>query len=181
MLDRTPAKKTQQNSVFDTVVELARSGVELARDRGWICIVERSDRSEATYLHVERDAGWFGYRIASHEPFYPCSATYEQILVPRIVNEESLNHYTVFLSESMSRAGKVVADPSEVQSAIAAAELRHADAVLTEDSNRSSWRWCADERVWVSRLSAHGCSRIRHRLNFLAQWCYDEQQRDRHD
>jgi hypothetical protein len=129
--------------------------VEELQQLQWQHVVESSDRSEAKYLYVRRDHAWFGYRIACHEPFHVCSKDYFQMLVPWRTWSNVLGHAQRFFARALRQADSVVADPSEVVAFI----------------NRV-------EATTGSRVSSRDACLIRHRLNGIARWTYDEQRRD---
>ena len=138
---------------------LAGVAVEAARQAGWECHCEQSDRSEATYIKVRRGEFWFGVRIACHEPWYACSADYLQILVPLWV--ESIEHLAdaeFRLCEAVRVGGLVIADPAEVDLA-----LHHAQITIRASSPGAV-------------LSGATQSAVRTRLNFRARWTFDEMQ-----
>ena len=144
---------------IESVPWLAGIAVEAARQAGWECLCEQSDRSEATYIKIRRGEIWFGVRIACHEPWYACSADYLQILVPPWVESiEQLAHAELRLCDAVRHGGLVIADPAEVEFALHQA--------LTTIRGRSP------EAV----LSGATQSAVRTRLNFRARWTFDEMQ-----
>jgi hypothetical protein len=116
-------------------------------------LVEESDRSEAKYLYVRREYAWFGYRIACHEPFHVCSEDYFQILVPWRTVRNVLEHAQKYFARALREGGTVVADPAEVHTFIQGIEAER-----------------------CRRLSSRDKCAIRHRLNHIARWTFDERQ-----
>ena len=144
---------------IESVPYLTGIAIEEARQAGWECHCEQSDRSEATYIKVRRGEFWFGVRIACHEPWYACSADYLQILVPPWVESiEQLAHAALRLCDAVTQGGLVIADPAEVDFA-----LLQALAMIRERSPGAV-------------LSGAMQSAVRTRLNFRARWTFDEMQ-----
>lgn len=147
--------------MIDAVNYLRDAAVEETARLGWEFDVDQSDRSEAVYVKVKRGEFWFGTRIASHEPFYECSADYQQVLVPRWVDDVTvLAEAERRLIEAVRDGGRVIADPQEISAAL-----------------RQAW---GEPRGRLSGLPLSGReqSLIRHRLNFRARWIYDETAHD---
>ena len=136
----------------DNDLEAIRSLLEFAAcqlvDMGCEYVVESSDRSESRYLYVRRGDTWFGFRLACHIPVYPCSADYQQILIPRYPSKDVLAQCQRFFGRALQEAGNVVADPDEVLEEIALAEE-------------------------TATVTADRASAIRHRLNYRARWVFD--------
>lgn len=179
------------------VVDACRAGHEYR--------IERSSRSEATYIKVCRGGTWYGLRIASHLPYYRSSADYEQVLVPRAVESAAeLADAAAAVAAGVTTGGRVVADPSEVDEALFAAWRRLRHDVTAETSPGVRWTWDEDRLRWLPSppadrraasaegrasneeaprdpprpsLSPREESAIRHRLNLRAAWAHDEQQR----
>lgn len=176
--------------VNSAILALLDLGIAESHRLGYRCEYESSDRSEAKYLYVCRSNTWFGYRIASHPPVYRCSADYQQILLPEFAAGETLRRSKQFLTQAIETGGRVVANPSDVWSAIRQAEIELADGVMLRDEQGGAWRWSAELRDWTridsgdesikpstaprARLNAQGQCLIRHQLNFRAAWIYDE-------
>ncbi len=179
----------------DSAIEqLLALGQSEAERFGFSFVVERSDRSEARYLYVRRHQTWFGYRIAGHEPFYNCSADYQQILLPEYATGDVLRRSLQYLKAAIRSGGNVVADPAEVCEFIDHAARQQVHNTTVTNSDGSQWCWNADDGNWVGlsehadgaepptftprgRLSARAQCSIRHRLNFMARWTYDESTR----
>lgn len=123
-------------------------------------VVERSVSSEAVYLKAQRGGYWYGIRIAAHRPAHLSSADCGQILVDRTttLSDELL----ATLREAIASGGNIVADPAEVREEILKAHLRR-----------------PGEAGFRPLPSAAEISALRHRLNLRAQWCHDEETRDR--
>ncbi len=135
---------------------------EQAQRRQLELVVERSDRSESVYLHVRRAETWFGVRIACHLPVYPCSADYQQLIVPAVLDENCRRQAEAYVGHLVRRGGHAVADPEEVAEAIEQARLERL-ASLDPALSRP-----------FRELPAREQCAIRHRLNFRARWTYDE-------
>ena len=164
--------------------------------------IEHSDRSEAVYVKVHRDGFWWGLRIAAHVPHYPCSADYEQVLVPPAINSVAeVAEQEQALIAAMRAGGMVIADPLEVDEAMFQAWRQKRDGVWQRGPRRTRWRWDESCGCWVLsrvgdreatieeredfagdipqlpplvRLTPREQSAIRHRLNHRARWIYDE-------
>ena len=185
---------------MDAIEYLTSVAVVEACRSGWPYRVERSDRSEAVYVKVLRDGHWRGLRIASHTPFYRCSADYEQVLVPRLVEGvTALADAEAAVVAAVRAGGTVVADPEEVHEALFRAwrDLRH--GVEREGAGGTRWRWDETSLRWKSVSGLHNPGRdgdeadlaptdpprqvlrpgaesdVRHRLNVRAVWAFDEQ------
>lgn len=149
--------RTNFSLAVAAVDDLVENGLLRARQHGYRAIIELSDRSESAYLHIRRGTTWYGFRVACHEPFYPCSADYMQMIVPRNVADDDLNHYRAYFQRAITHGGKVVADPSEVEAMIA----------METDRRQVTSK--------ARRLSALACCEIRHRLNRIAHWTWELQ------
>jgi hypothetical protein len=123
------------------VVEACRSGFEYR--------VESSSRSEAVYIKIRRGASWYGLRLASHEPYYRCSADYEQFLVPpTVVHVAELANLEARLIQAVRAGGCVVADPIEVDEALFAAWRSLRDGATIETPPGVHWRWDEASLRW---------------------------------
>ncbi|MEM9355734.1 MAG: hypothetical protein AAGB04_05945 [Pseudomonadota bacterium] len=151
-------------------------------------VIEHSDRSEAAYLHVQRGKTWFGYRIACHLPVYPCSADYQQIIVPRDADADVFANSVEFLRLAVRSHGQIVASPAEVSGFIKRVEVER-DKNLTSTTQaavkinkrrngRRPYHRPRGSRRIQSKKSTAGLShlekcQIRHRLNLIARWTYE--------
>jgi len=149
--------RTNSSLAVAGVDDLVENGLIKARQPGFRSVVEVSDRSESAYLHIRRGTTWYGFRVACHEPFYPCAADYMQMIIPRNVTALDLDHYRAYFRQSITHGGKVVADPAEVE------------AMIAMETDR---RQLASK---AHRLSALARCEIRHRLNRIAHWTWELQ------
>ena len=176
---------------LDAIMQLVAVARRLLAKRGLEHIVEYSDRSEAVYLHVLRDHHWYGVRIANHQPAYACSLDYQQLILQSLPYPHQLERAAEQLRNTIYSGGAIVADPREVQQLIDFTRLRKADGYETADSDGVQWRWNGQTRQWEtlaedfvdltppgfqprSPLSHLECSDLRHRLNLIARWTFDE-------
>jgi hypothetical protein len=128
---------------LDTLLSAANSE---ARTRGFETVLERSDRSEARYLHVRRDRNWFGIRIATHIPFYSCSRDYAQIITSPAPHSSEQRFFARLIRERVAQGGKVVANPT----------LIHEYFGMSSQTFRS--------------LDNRRQAQLRHRANRIAAW-----------
>lgn len=181
-------------TVSESVEHLVRVAVRRAEQLGLRLVLEKSDLSEARYLHLLRQATWFGFRIACHLPHYDCSADYHQVIVPFDSEPNLLQRTEAYLQEALRQGGQVVADPAEVTVEIEAEEYRRVDGFLASDGEGNRWRWIASSARWIPeaslhrsrstgpaftpvvKLSSHQRCAIRHRLNHRAKWTFEERQ-----
>lgn len=112
------------------------------------CIVEHSDRSEATYLHVQRNHVWYGIRIACHAPRHACSKDYQQIIIPHAPDHATFTVARATTMRAVEQGGLVVADPRDVRAAIDRLEYERADGTMVCGSSGQWWRWCFAEVTW---------------------------------
>ena len=170
------------------LVECARCEAEQIKYK---LVIEFSDRSEAAYLHLERNSTCFGYRLACHLPVYPCSTDYQQILVPWDAPATIHNHSARFLKRAMQIGGHVVANPAEVSECIKRIENQRLNEVRTNqevlegrepytsnDVTKASFSkthaFPRDIELKDNRLTHLERSSIRHRLNLIARWTFEE-------
>lgn len=113
---------------------------------GYELVLERSDRSEARYLHVCRQGTWFGIRIATHLPVYACSRDYSQIITSRVPLSDERAYYVRLMREKVRDGGRIVANPQCVAS--------YLDLTPAE----------------FEQLSARRKADLRHRANHIARW-----------
>lgn len=110
-------------SIIAAACRLAAACERFTKELGHNVVLEKSDRSEAHYLHVERAGTWFGFRIACHPPVYACSKDYKQLLLDPEPSEfgehsnEMLEHDRLFrcIAPLLIDGGAPVADPAEVE------------------------------------------------------------------
>jgi hypothetical protein len=169
---------------------------------GYELVIEASDRSESVYLHVRRHAVWHGFRVACHEPAYACSADYFQMIVPDCAPDcvvvdggvDLLRQSAIdYLAWAIVNVDCVVADPSEVAAAIAAAcveareraaELRQPGRVAPQATNVANSILGRRGRPWRKRRASRPVGReaiargVRHQLNQRAKWTFDCERRD---
>ncbi|MEM9354701.1 MAG: hypothetical protein AAGB04_00680 [Pseudomonadota bacterium] len=183
--DRSPEHRIDPVTQLLAVarLEIGRCNVE--------SVVEYSDRSEAVYVHVQRAEHWYGIRIACHQAVYACSLDYQQIVLPSDSNQLHIEKAAPRLTKAIRDGNAIVANPAEVRELIEYTRQRQAHGWKTVDSNGTRWRWNGLMRSWQPEqldsfsasppkfqprapLSHLECSSLRHRLNLIAKWSFDE-------
>lgn len=189
--DSTEIPEIPSSQGHDAIMQLVAVARRFLAECDLQHVVEYSDRSEAVYLHVLRDHHWYGVRMAHHQPAYACSLDYQQLILQPLPYPHQLERASEHLRDTIYAGGAIVADPREVQQLIEFTRLRKADGYETEDSEGVQWRWNGQTRQWEtlaadpadltppgfqprSPLSHLECSDLRHRLNLIARWTFDE-------
>ncbi|MFN3189487.1 MAG: hypothetical protein ACE361_03105 [Aureliella sp.] len=135
---------------FITLDALLDAANQIIDQHRFESVLERSDRSEARYLHVRRGHTWYGLRIASHFPAYPCSRDYWQIITSPTPTPTERSYYCVHIREKVRSGGNVVADPKQLQNEFARQHQPHYN------------------------LDAHAKAALRHRANLMAKWSHQQ-------
>ncbi|MFK7737260.1 MAG: hypothetical protein AB8B50_14595 [Pirellulaceae bacterium] len=129
-----------------TLDELLCVAESVAEEHGYRMVLERSDRSEARYLHICRNGTWFGIRIATHLPVYACSRDYAQLVTSLEPGPTERRFFMRFIWEKVSHGGRVVANPTQINAYFG----------LSPEEFRS----CDSRRQ----------AQLRHRANRIAAW-----------
>lgn len=178
------------------MADVVRAGRQAATDAGLTVVMEYSPGSESSYFHVLRDGLWRGVRVSCHAAVYDCSIDYQQVRVTEPFDAASVAAAKELVVAAVTGGGNVVADPQEVNTAIAKIAAVMADGRVYTDADGSRWRWSADDDEWQLRgrhwgegepeppqhrpnpaVSARIRCQVRHSQNVNAKWAAESAER----